>query len=232
MPVNTYPRINAADVRRGDKITSWGGTVRRAHGGTVESVRFNPVWIEIKIEGSDRPMTANREDATFIVERIVKTAEEKAAELREAQLWSLDRAERGAEEDLQNIQEKLGNELLNGNVASYSRLDDLLSAQARYAVWSRVTHVARVQALRAVSFDAESGTWSVRDDAEVSAENDDHAALTRWESYEYMVQKTRDELLEWSQFTSRSTSVMSNAVEDYEREAKARFASRRSYFGL
>jgi hypothetical protein len=89
-----------------------------------------------------------------------------------------------------------------------------------------------VQALRAVSFDAESGTWSVRDDAEVSAENDDHAALTRWESYEYMVQKTRDELLEWSQFTSRSTSVMSNAVEDYEREAKARFASRRSYFGL
>jgi hypothetical protein len=222
--LRTIP-VAASQVKQGDIIQVG------LFDATVTEVNVKTVYTYIKTDKSERPSRVESV-STVNVARSFKTDAEKAAELREAQLWSLDRAERGAEEDLQNIQEKLGNELLNGNVASYSRLDDLLSAQARYAVWSRVTHVARVQALRAVSFDAESGTWSVRDDAEVSAENDDHAALTRWESYEYMVQKTRDELLEWSQFTSRSTSVMSNAVEDYEREAKARFASRRSYFGL
>lgn len=222
MPVTVTHTVRATDVRKGDVMT-------RADGGTVTEVdrKLKFVYLTTGTKIHRIPI-----DATVEVQRSEKTQEEKDADMRHYKLRMLDRAEVGAVEDLRAAQEKIAKDLAQGHPLGYSRLGDLLEAQANHAVWARVAHVSKLHAEWAVEFDAETSTWTIKDTYTGRVDNDELPLLTRLEVLDKVRDAVRQELLEFASYTSRSTSVISNAVEDYEREAKARFVAGRLYFGL
>lgn len=219
MPQLVAHTVNASQVSKGDLIREADAN------GPVTKIDKKQKFAYIYVGDDTRPFRIAM-DSPVRIERSEATEAEKEETLRQYRLHALDRAERSAVEDLKIAQDKLRGDMDKGYKIDYSRLDDLLRAQAQHEVWSRVTHLAKIQAERAVAFGHESGTWMVRSDAEVAAEQDGTPPMDRLAVAEYMVTKITEELLQWTQFTSRSTSVMSNAVEDYSREAKARFTSR------
>jgi hypothetical protein len=215
MPELVNLLVPVSSLAKGD-TTDWG---------TVDKIDRKVKWSYVTMVETGQTKRLES-DAAVRVLRLQPTQAEKDAQLLDAKLQMVDRRERGVQEQLADVQAKAASELAKGWHLGYSRLDDLLQAQADAAVWDKITHVSQVQATRAVSFDSETGTWSVRDDAEVAAENDGSPALTRLQVVEYIQDKVRTELVERARFTSRSTSLASNLLEDYEREAQAKFASR------
>lgn len=230
MPVKTYPKITVAELAKGDTITRWHLPQPRPTGEVAK--------IDRRIKRADVTLTSGEVikhldlEGTLIVERLVKTQEEKDAEMRRYKLRMLDRAEVGAVEDLHQAQEKIAKDLAQGHPLGYSRLGDLLEAQANHAVWARVAHVSKLHAEWSVEFDSETESWTIKDTYTGRVDNDELPLLTRLEVLDKVRDAVRQELLEFASYTSRSTSVISNAVEDYEREAKAKFVAGRLYFGL
>lgn len=196
--------------------------------GIVENVDRKVKWAIVQFTGGRKSRV--EVDAEWTISRSQPTQAEKDAQLREYRLHALDRKEQDAARRVVDVAARLASELGQGYQLGYSRLDDLLEAQAEAQVWGRVTHVARVQAERAVSFDSETGWWSLRDAAEVAAENDKHPAFDRIEAYEYVKNLVRDQLVEYTSYASRSTSQASNLIDDYLRQAQAKFVSKHGYW--
>lgn len=223
MPETYLDTVRAAQLKVGDSTRGiGGGTVRRV------DVKVKFVYVDL---GSSRPLRLPV-DQLVKVSRTRPTAEEREADKRAYMMRMLDRAERSADENLKIAQDKVKADMDAGYQLSWSRLGELLAAQAAQQLWARVAQLSRIQAERAVDYDVESGTWSVRPDDDVAAEQDGTPAMDRLAVLEYMKEKVRGELLDWSSFTSRSTSSASNLIEDYSREAKAKFVSGRLHYGL
>lgn len=213
MPEQFTTTVTTAQLKKGDVTAD----------GTVVNVDSKVKYATVYIDKLMRPVRTTV-DAEWTVTRERPTAEEQETAKRAFMLRRLDMAERGVVEDLRAAQEKVIKELQADAQIGHWRLSDLLEAQARHAVWARVTHVARIQADRAVSFDESTGTWTVSE-TYTDQHDGEQPVLDRLAVHAYVVDKVREELLQWTTFTSRSTAVLSNAIEDYEREAKAKFVS-------
>jgi hypothetical protein len=224
--LRTLP-VSVTSIAKGDYVNT--STVEGNVLNVDRKQKFVYVTLDTLQSRGQKPLRLAIE-TSITVQRLVPTQAEKDAQMRDYRLQAIDRKEQGAAAALATAQAKFADTLAKGYQVSYSNLDDLLEAQANSEVWARVTHVARIQAERAVAFDPETGTWSLRDDAEVAVENDDRPALDRIAAYEYVKDLFRDQLLEYPRFTSRSTSQASNLIEDYQRQAQADFVSRHGYW--
>ncbi len=215
MPELVTLTVPATSLYAGDRI---------ANVGTVESTNRKVKYVHVKLEGVTRPVQYEV-DQQVTVRRSQPTEAEQAAQRLEYQLRALDRAEQAAQVDLAEAQEKMISDLQNVYKIDYSRSGDLFMAQAVAALWARVTRTSEIGARHAVDFDAEAGTWSVRD-----AYDDGTPVFTRLDALEDVRKEVTTEVLEYASHTSRSTSVLSNAIENYEREAKSKFVTRRAYW--
>lgn len=220
MPIKTYPMVTVSQLRVGDKVTTW-HTPQPRQAGEVARIDKRVKRADVTLTSGD--VVKNLElTGTAIVERMIRTDEEKAAERHEALLWAIDRAEKDAAEDLVEQQQKVAALLTAGERFDHWRLESLLKAQATAAIWAKVAHVHLVHAQR-TSEDIEQLIKNWGDDEKT------HGPITRLEAMELVVEKTKEWLIEQSSFLSRSTSVMSNLIDDVERQAAADFLRHHSY---
>jgi len=217
MPEIRSVPVKASSLKVGDELLD---------GRIVVSVDVKQKWTTVYFETAPQLDTRHKRvenDTEFLVKRSFKTAEENAADQLAFKLRQLDGNEQSVKKHLTEVHERITAQMASVDEVSSSTLGDLLAAQAAKKTWGRITHVAKIQADRAVAFDAETGTWHVRDDAEVAAEHDGSPAMDRLTCVEYIKEKVTQELIEFISYTSRSSSVISNAAEDYDRQAKANF---------
>lgn len=191
---------------------------------TVDAVHVATKYVYVTVPTSAKPLRFALEDQVT-VRRSQPTEAEKAAQRLEYQLQAIDRAEQSAQAGLAEAQAKMISDLQQNYVITYSRSGDLFMAQAVAALWHRVTRTAQSAASHAVDFDEATGTWSVKD-----AYDDGSPVFTRLDALNDVREEVKTELLEYASYTSRSTSQLSNAIENYEREAKAKFITRRGYW--
>jgi hypothetical protein len=215
MPELVTLDVPATSLAKGDRIPNLG---------TVESTTCKVKYVHVKLEGVTRP-TQLEMDQPVTVRRSQPTEAEKAAQRLDFQLHALDRAEQGAAIELAKAQAKVRDYLDKDFQLGYSETGDLFYAQANARLWYRVTQTARSAAQHAVEFDETTGTWSVLD-----AYADGQPIFSRLDAFEDVRKEVTTEVLEYASHTSRSTSVLSNAIENYEREAKARFVTKRGYW--
>lgn len=222
MPIKTYPKVTINQLRVGDKVTTWHTPQIRPSGEVAK--------IDKRVKRADVILTSgevvkNLElTGTAIVERIVQTEEEKAAERREALLWAIDRAEKDAAEDLAEQQQKVATLLAAGERLDHWKLESLLKAQATAAIWMKVAHVHLIHARRtSEEVEEMKARWGGLHDDEV------RGTMTRLEAFDRVVEITRTWLVEQHAFLNRSTSVTSNLMEDVERQAAADFLRHHSY---
>jgi hypothetical protein len=158
-------------------------------------------WSIVTFEGKagNYEMRLHRDDVIG-VSREVPTEEEKAAERREAVIWSLDMSDQRAHATLQSERIAFASALNAGKNPSSSSVESLYKVEAEVALWDRVAIVHK----RAAA--GESGQFS--------------EPITRIEAVKHVSDRVRERLLEQYRPTSRSTSVVANAFEDIVAQAK------------
>lgn len=156
-------------------------------------------WTFITVS-NDLPVIKLENDAFVRVQRSRPTAEEAAQAELEGKLYFLDLAEQRAVKDYADAQRRVL-EAVNANDWNVaSRMQDLLQAKAVANIWLRVQQVHLN-----------------------CATSEKLEPITRLEAHAKVLEKVREEVLEFSRWSSRSTSTWSNAVEDLELDAKSRF---------
>lgn len=138
--------------------------------------------------------------APITVVRERPTAEEKAQAELDGKLYFLDMSEQRATKELADCQRRVAEALATNDWNIAGRVQDLLIAKAVQALWARV---------RTVHLNY--------------ATSENLEPITRLEAYAITLERVREEVLEYSRWSSRSTSTWSNAVEDIELDAKSRF---------
>lgn len=155
-------------------------------------------WTEILIEDG-RTMRVENDSFLRIVRERATAEEQEQAELKGKLHW-LDTQERGAEAGLEKAKQRLIETVAGDSWNVASRMQDLLEAKAVHALWARVTQV-HLNHITAVTLEP----------------------ITRLEAHAIVLNRVRDEVLDFTRWSSRSTSTWSNAVEDLELDVKSRF---------
>lgn len=205
MPATATKTVTTAELRKGDVVVS--GPTRTLSTGIVEvtSLRAKRATVEFKsgVRGDcDRT-------ATFIVEREELTDEEKAAERDEYLEKSLRRRRASVAANLASIRDKMATALANNQMASHWDFTALAEAQATEELWARVDLMEQRQSDRLHAGEVEP-TDEIKSYLEI---------------VETVRERCREDLLSF-RAESRSTSTMSNAVEDQIQAAKREFISR------
>lgn len=155
-------------------------------------------WTEITLVTGTTMRVEN--GSAVRVQRERPTAEEAAQAELEGKLFFLDLTEQRAVKDLADAQRQLAKSVADNDWNVATRMQNLLEAKAVHEVWMRVQQAHLNSATR-----------------------EGLEPITRLEAYAYVVDKLREELIDFSRWSSRSTSTWHNAVEDIERDAKSRF---------
>lgn len=201
MPIATTITVTTAELRKGDSIVS--GPTRTLHFGIVQAVSLRAKRATVTVRDAntheDRKGDCDR-TATFIIEREVETEEERQAEMDEFLSMSLRKSRESAKAALEAAQDKMAKALPTGRV-SHWEIQTLVEAQAMEELWDRV------------------------DTIEERVTEGTIEPLSYVEIVEKVRERCREDLLSF-RASSRSTSTMSNAVEDAQMEAKRQFLSR------
>lgn len=193
MPERYTITIKASQVRKGDLVWINDDAFHRR----VTSVSSKVKWTTITSELSTKKL---ENDAIVEVTRERPTAEEAAQAELEGKLFFLDLTEQRAFKDLEDQKRRVTEALANGDWNIASRTQDLLEAKAVHELWARVrqSHLNHATA-------------------------EQLEPITRLEAYALVLERVREELIDFSRWSSRSTSTWHNAVEDIELDAKSRF---------
>lgn len=188
MPELVKHTVTTAELLRGD-VTTYGEVV---------VVDRKIKWATVTFaDGSTERVPVDEE---WTIDRLERTADEKAAERLRFTLEWLDREQRGAVDALDAAREKTARSLLAGEEQTHWTLLDVIVAQERFKLWEEFRRGAAYQ---------------------VNRPEDEQ--LTLLEVLRELRADVAERLLERTSFLSRSTSVVSNVVEDAQREVQARW---------
>ena len=218
MPKIENSVIEARTVKKGDRVS----------GRVVETRKTGSKWTELReVDGTLILRTLNEDPIS--VAREVPTDEERAAQraeaeakLREANNVSIEKWVRGAVDGYAEAMHKITQNLVErfSRYSSYSSYDDLLETDAMHKIACSIEHV-----------------WKASRSEDRNREYWDEIGEVDWvKAYELWAEDVKEKLLDrWSsRVFSRSTSVISNLLEDVERAATLQVlnAMRYGYFRL
>jgi hypothetical protein len=208
MPIQTTLTVTTAELRPGDHIAN--GPTKSFKNQDVDSVSLRAKRATVTFE-SDLPGKADCDrNATFLVMREVATEAEQAAQRDELIDRRLRNRRVQSAEAFRAIRVKIASQVTteHGTVSHWD-FSALVETQATEELWARVEILEQRQAERF----AEMGEEAVE------------TQKTFAEIVELVRERCREDLLSF-RASSRSTSTMSNAVEDAQLEAKREFVSR------
>src|SRR5262245_42551923 len=196
MPQIVERQVKVQQIHRGDRIEGPRGAV-------VEAIDWKTKYVYIKFADGHRPLRVEV-DTDYNVWREEPTPEElRVRNLEYAARRFREYASDAVARDIR-VREELAEKLTGTRyVVDYQDVDKVFAAQATHKLWATVVQVAQ---------------------ADLNELGNDEVVTA--------VKTVRDELLKqiknggsWMRGSSRSTSQTSNLIEDYEREAAARFFS-------
>lgn len=148
-------------------------------------------------------------DEMVIVESEEPTAEERAEERKEARIWGIERSITQAADSLAEAREKMIAEI-DSPYTSHWAYEAFIAAKEADILWRRVAHV-----------------WELAQQPEHkdrAIEQGEKPFETIIDAYDYVKRDVMKKVLEYFDPTSRSTSTVSNVIEDVQRGVQLKFA--------
>lgn len=202
MPTLTTLDVKAVDLRHDDVIVCDGDRTF----GPVVGIGTKTKYVYLTAQ--DGHVARRALDATVTVQRKVDTEEEKAAQAREHAIRRLTQQMTTVLDRHAELTEATAKELVEHGLDHWD-IEKLVAGQAEYRIWSEVKANLALIARRT-------------QEAQKAGEVYEYAHVTIYDVAHDLVEEFTDRLLSVNP-TSRSTSTMSNAVDDVTFAVKAKF---------
>lgn len=204
MPITVTREVKLRQVKAGDEIKF--DTTPEDVWEIVESNDPKQKWTIIV---TDLGKHRREVDETVKIKREEATPEEIAETRKQARIWGIERSITQAAETLATAREKMIAEL-DAPYTSHWAYESFIAAKESNALWQRVAHV-----------------WELAQQPEHAAraiEQGEKPFETIIDAYDYIKREIMRKVLEFFDPTSRSTSTVSNVIEDIQRGVQLKFA--------
>lgn len=203
--------VGAGNVQRGDVISTE-NPGNLPYGATVERVKVGTKYATL-IDANDQPMARLYADTPVVVERQVETDESKAARRRAYVLDDIENDLAKWQPQMPKVANDVWTKAANYEKVTSFTMDALIQAQAEDKVWLG---------------------WRKAYDYLTARPEERGGPLDALQALALYVEELRKEIVRKASYglLSRSTSVVSNVMEDAELAAKAEFVEHAERWSL